>query len=394
MCGKKTLKHLSYDLRAEEQLRLPLMLPGIVSTTGIAIHLLTVMSLSSIRMMAGLCEKLYRYKDVVCLIAKSLFYNNFTSGSLFLDTAMQPIFFLVDNIVRRLGPIFVTLVVGLTTTVVLIFYIYILPYLFTCGVHWIIFHLVFGHWLLMNIIFNYYKGVCTPPGYPPEGNLKAIGITSVCKKCLSPKPPRTHHCSVCNKCILKMDHHCPWLNNCVGHYNHRYFLQFCVFMWMGTVYVSISVWPLFYEEFFGDAGVTYLPQDQSHNLEDTRGQGQVTDFGRTYHNSILLEFFLCSGVVVALGALTLWHIRLITRGETSIEAHINRSETARLKKLGLVYKNPYNFGPLENWRKFLGLNHRRKFWTHIAMPSGHCPEGDGLKWNFNYDTKVNGQSSV
>lgn len=31
---------------------------------------------------------------------------------------------------------------------------------------------------------------------------------SICKKCLSPKPPRTHHCSVCNRCILKMDHHC------------------------------------------------------------------------------------------------------------------------------------------------------------------------------------------
>jgi hypothetical protein len=31
---------------------------------------------------------------------------------------------------------------------------------------------------------------------------------SICKKCIAPKPPRTHHCSVCNKCILKMDHHC------------------------------------------------------------------------------------------------------------------------------------------------------------------------------------------
>lgn len=30
----------------------------------------------------------------------------------------------------------------------------------------------------------------------------------ICKKCDYPKPPRTHHCSVCKKCILKMDHHC------------------------------------------------------------------------------------------------------------------------------------------------------------------------------------------
>ena len=33
-------------------------------------------------------------------------------------------------------------------------------------------------------------------------------VVSICKKCISPKPPRSHHCSVCNKCVLKMDHHC------------------------------------------------------------------------------------------------------------------------------------------------------------------------------------------
>ena len=42
-----------------------------------------------------------------------------------------------------------------------------------------------------------------------------------CEKCLCIKPDRSHHCSVCEDCTLKMDHHCPWVNNCVGFQNYK-----------------------------------------------------------------------------------------------------------------------------------------------------------------------------
>lgn len=58
---------------------------------------------------------------------------------------------------------------------------------------------------------------------------------------------------------------------------------------------------------------------------------------------------------MALGVLSLWHGKLIGRGETSIEANINKAETKRLAELRRVYLNPYNFGSNKNWRIFLGL---------------------------------------
>ena len=47
-----------------------------------------------------------------------------------------------------------------------------------------------------------------------------------CEKCQAVKPDRSHHCSVCGSCILKMDHHCPWVNNCVAFNNYKFFMLF------------------------------------------------------------------------------------------------------------------------------------------------------------------------
>lgn len=43
-----------------------------------------------------------------------------------------------------------------------------------------------------------------------------------------------------------------------------------------------------------------------------------------------------SSVAVALGGLTLWHFILISRGETSVERHLNRKESTRLWEMGKV----------------------------------------------------------
>lgn len=98
------------------------------------------------------------------------------------------------------------------------------------------------------------------------------------------------------------------------------------------------------------------------------------------HRAIIFMALINVATLFALGALTSWHSSLITRGETSIEAHINKSETKRLSALGKSYQNPYDFGPRRNWRLFLGLVRKRTWWRHILLPSGHKPEGNGLTW--------------
>ncbi|KAH9464739.1 hypothetical protein MJO28_001555 [Puccinia striiformis f. sp. tritici] len=56
---------------------------------------------------------------------------------------------------------------------------------------------------------------------------KSDGSLRFCRKCDHYKADRSHHCSSCGRCVLRMDHHCPWLGGrCVGLKNHKFFILF------------------------------------------------------------------------------------------------------------------------------------------------------------------------
>ncbi|XP_038682923.1 probable protein S-acyltransferase 12 isoform X2 [Tripterygium wilfordii] len=73
-----------------------------------------------------------------------------------------------------------------------------------------------------------------------------------CIRCQNGKPPRCHHCSVCQRCVLKMDHHCVWIVNCVGACNYKFFLLFLLYSFLGTTLDTLALLPKFIK-FFDDA---------------------------------------------------------------------------------------------------------------------------------------------
>jgi len=85
----------------------------------------------------------------------------------------------------------------------------------------------------------------------------------LCRRCNSYKPQRAHHCSVCKRCIIKMDHHCPWVNNCVGIGNHKYFLLFIFYTCLSCVYSLCLVTSRFL--------VCLGHHSASHGVEDAGG---------------------------------------------------------------------------------------------------------------------------
>lgn len=63
---------------------------------------------------------------------------------------------------------FLLVVIGLTTSVVVIYYAYLLPVIREYSTPWVVFHLITAHWLLINIVFHYFKVVFTSPGLAPQ----------------------------------------------------------------------------------------------------------------------------------------------------------------------------------------------------------------------------------
>ncbi|XP_056456422.1 palmitoyltransferase ZDHHC2 isoform X2 [Gadus chalcogrammus] len=170
------------------------------------------------------------------------------------------------------------------------------------------------------------------------------GAIRFCDRCQLLKPDRCHHCSVCDKCILKMDHHCPWVNNCVGFSNYKYFMLFLAYSLLYCLFITAT-------------DLQYFIRFWTNGLPDTQGK---------FH--IMFLFFASSMFSVSLASLFAYHCWLVCKNRSTLEAV--RGPAFRHG----TDKNGFGLGSSKNFRQVFG--DERRYWLLPVFSS----LGDGCSF--------------
>lgn len=239
-----------------------------------------------------------------------------------LERLAEPVNKITDVGMRLVGPVFVVAALCAIVGIAFIHTQIVLPHLFSSPSQEVLLtlHMAVSALLLLEILSHYIIAVFRSPGSPTETSHCDLPSWTQCKKCGLSKPPRTHHCSYCNTCILFYDHHCPWINNCVGFNNYRSFFLFVAFTWTSCLYVAVS-------GFFALFTNASSSSDISHWV-----------YGLDGRTAAVFAFIVCIALSVALGILLAWHLYLTSTAQTTLEA---------LSATSVKNKNPFDLG----WRK-------------------------------------------
>lgn len=223
--------------------------------------------------------------------------------------------------------------------------------------------LIFLHFCLFCYVWAYLRSVTTDPGtIPPNFDMISTDRlltdkenyddtdweqckVSFCKKCKRNRPARTHHCSGCDRCVLRMDHHCPWIGNCVGFRNVKYFTQFLMYSLTSSILMASL------------SGGLLLKQYPDYEL------------------STLISTIGCLCLSAALGGLAGVNIWMIVNNKTTLE----------------ISKHNYNVFDVntqENWSLICGSR-----WLDWVLPLKPNDAGDGIAYPVKMRVK-SGETSV
>ena len=173
--------------------------------------------------------------------------------------------------------------------------------------------------------------------------LKQKGYERFCSHCQNFKPPRTHHCRECGRCVLKMDHHCPWVLNCIGFYNYKLFFNMLLY---GELTISIITITFF----------DYIMNEVIYNEDNYENKLNLfiisSAFGMIIMIFLLLTMFF------------LFHCYLIINGSSNIE-NFDKKKNKRRYDLGIKQNLICIFG-------------RNPFWW--LLPVMVCENEDGVSF--------------
>ncbi|KAJ1419146.1 Palmitoyltransferase, DHHC domain [Sesbania bispinosa] len=245
--------------------------------------------------------------------------------------------------------------------------------------------LILFHALLVMLLWSYFAVVFTDPGRVPSnwrpkideeiGDVDPLVEESsgsplnvvvgepdhrrirYCRKCNQFKPPRCHHCSVCGRCVLKMDHHCIWVVNCVGALNYKYFLLFLFYTFLETALVTLSLLP-FFMAFFTDEEIS----------------GPPTTLAVSF-----IAFVLNLAFVLSILGFMIMHISFVAANTTTIEAY----------EIKTTPKWHYDLGWRKNYEQVFGTD--KRYWFIPAYSEEdlrRMPALEGLEYPIEPDVEA------
>ncbi|KAI9000464.1 zf-DHHC-domain-containing protein [Trametes punicea] len=201
--------------------------------------------------------------------------------------------------------------------------------------------------------------------------------TSKCRKCGQVRPEvsslilrfngggmcafeRSHHCRICNRCVLKYDHHCPVrVNQCVGLHNERHFVLFMVYLVIATFFYVVFGW--------------------RHVL---RGLGWFNDPWPYFAPpmAFLLTYLLAVVLLLAVSVMAGWHLYMVASGETSVESQDHEQYRKVAAQRGETFINSYDLGWRKNLELFFNVGPNGYPLYTLVLPLRIEPYTDGRAW--------------
>lgn len=227
----------------------------------------------------------------------------------------------------------------------LVFYLYHVGYLWVCVSDYLTMYFTLVVYVgIFMTVWTYVKTVLTEPGGIPfhfdlalesskavlkkgeYGAERLHAVASYCEKCERTRPVRTHHCSICRKCVMRMEHHCPWVGNCIGIHNYHSFTQFLVYSFILTSTIAGRSLSLIINSIEKSSFSTYL------------------------------SAMVNGGLMVTLGSLVIYHLAMITINTNTIELSYYKHD------------NLFDFGWKKNFIQVFGEQ-----WISWIFPvNTHC----------------------